>query len=79
MKDLNFIRDRWRKKQLTYLGIDLGFMALVAFISMFILSIIFSWSSEEDMKVESYIQSQITKLNSQVAEYPAVKYKEISY
>ena len=73
MKDLNFIRGRWRKKQLIYLGIDLGFMALVAFISMFILSIIFSWSSEEDIKVESYIQSQITKLNSQVAEYLAVK------
>ncbi len=73
MKDLNFIRGRWRKKQLTYLGIDLGFMALFAFISMFILSIIFSWSSEEDMKVENYIQSQITKFNSQVAEYSAVK------
>lgn len=73
MKDLNFIRGRWRKKQLTYLGIDLGFMALVAFISMFVLSIIFSWSSEEDMKVENYIQTQITKLNSQVAEYAAVK------
>ena len=55
MKDLNFIRGRWRKKQLTYLGIDLGFIALVAFISMF--TIIFSWSSEEDIKVESYIQS----------------------
>ncbi|MDE4974420.1 type IV pili associated protein, partial [Francisella tularensis subsp. holarctica] len=69
----NFIRGRWRNKQLTYLGIDLGFMALVAFISIFVLSIIFSWSSEEDMKVENYIQKQITKLNSQVAEYAAVK------
>lgn len=56
MKDLNFICGICRKKQLTYLGgIDLDFMALVAFILMFILSIIFSWSSEEDMKVESYI------------------------
>ncbi|MDE4959375.1 type IV pili associated protein, partial [Francisella tularensis subsp. holarctica] len=66
MKDLNFIRVRWRKKQLTYLGIYIGFMALVAFISIFVLSIIFSWYSEEDMKVENYIQTQITKLNSQV-------------
>ncbi|AJI74865.1 PilN domain-containing protein [Francisella philomiragia] len=73
MKDLNFVRGRWRQKQLTYIGIDLGFMILVAFISMFILSIVFSWSSDEDIKVERYIQTQITKLNKNVAEYPTVK------
>lgn len=73
MKDLNFIRGRWRRKQLTYMGIDFIFMAFVAFVLMFILSNIFAWSSEEDMKVESYIQSKITEFNAKTAEYTAVK------
>jgi len=73
MKELNFIRGRWRKQQITYLCVDFAFMAFVAFILMFILSIIFSWSSEEDMKVESYVQSKITELNKKAAEYQSVK------
>lgn len=73
MKDFNFIRGRWRKQQITYMAIDLGFMALVAFVLMFTLSVIFSWSSEEDMQVENYIQSKITQLNKKTAEYQSVK------
>ncbi|AIT08582.1 type IV pili associated protein [Candidatus Francisella endociliophora] len=73
MKELNFIRGRWRKQQLTYLGFDFVFIAFIAFVLMFALSTIFSWSSEEDMQVESYVQSKITELNKKTSEYQSVK------
>ena len=73
MRDINFIRGRYKKQQLVYLGIDIGFTAFVAFIVMFVLSIVVSWSSSSQIKVENYIQSQITNLNSQARGYESVK------
>ncbi len=40
---------------------------------MFALSIVVSWSSSSQIKVENYIQSQITNLNSQAKGYESVK------
>ena len=73
MRDLNFIRGRYKKHQLAYLGIDLAFMAFVAFVVMFGLSIILSWSSSDQIRVENYIQTQVSKLNGQAREYTSVK------
>lgn len=73
MKELNFIRGRWRKKQLIYMVVDLIFMGVVAFVLMFSISIVFSWSSDEDIKVKNYLQTQISKLNNQASEYKTVK------
>ena len=73
MQDLNFIRGRYKKLQLTKLVMDLGFAAFVAFVVMFGLSIVLSWSSRDDIKVENYIQTQITNLNKQAREYSSVK------
>ncbi|MFT4693442.1 MAG: Tfp pilus assembly protein PilN [Francisella sp.] len=73
MEGLNFIRGRYKRHQLIYLGIDFGFMAFVAFVVMFGLSIILSWSSSDQISVENYIQTQITKLNNQAKEYGEVK------
>ncbi|GAB4225778.1 MAG: type IV pili associated protein [Francisella sp.] len=73
MKDLNFIRGRWRKLQLIYIGIDFVFLALVAFMLMLFLSVIFSWFSKDDVKVESYLQTKIAELKNSVAEYDEVK------
>ena len=70
MQDLNFIRGRYKKLQLTQLVMDLGF---VEFVVMFGLSIVLSWSSRDDIKVENYIQTQITNLNKQAREYSSVK------
>ena len=58
---------------MTYMAIDFAFMAFVAFVFMFILSIVLSWSSEEDMRVESYVQSKISHLNGKTAEYQSIK------
>ena len=73
MQDLNFIRGRYKKLQLTKLVMDLGFAAFVAFVVMFGLSIVLSWSSRDDIKVENYIQTRITNLNKQAREYSSVK------
>ncbi|QIW10053.1 PilN domain-containing protein [Francisella sp. LA112445] len=73
MRDLNFIRGRWRRKQLIYIVTDFAFLGLVAFVLMFSLSVIFSWSSDEDIKVKDYLQTQILKLNKQALEYKDVK------
>ncbi|QIV96815.1 type IV pili associated protein [Allofrancisella inopinata] len=73
MKPLNFIQDRHKKLQLTYIAIDIGFTALVAFFAMFTLSIILSWSSREDMRLEQYIQTKITELNKNSLQYQEVK------
>ena len=73
MEGLNFIRGRYKRHQLIYLGIDFGFMVFVAFVVMFGLSIILSWSSSDQISLENYIQTQITKLNNQAKEYGEVK------
>ena len=73
MRELNFIRGRYKKHLLAYLGIDLIFMAFVAFVLMFGVSIVLSWSSGDQIRVESYTQMQITKLNGQAKEYAGVK------
>ncbi|MED7788936.1 PilN domain-containing protein [Francisella sp. 19X1-34] len=73
MKDLNFIRGRWRRKQLVYIVADFVFLGFAAFILMFSLSIIFSWSSDEDINVKNYLQTKIVKLNKQASEYRNVK------
>ena len=73
MRDLNFIRGRWRRKQLIYIVTDFAFMGVVAFVLMFSISIIFSWSSDEDIRVKNYLQTQISKLNKQASEYRTVK------
>lgn len=78
MRDLNFIRGRWRRKQLIYIVTDFAFLGLVAFVLMFSLSVIFSWSSDEDIKVKDYLQTQILKLNKQALEYKDVKSREIN-
>lgn len=73
MKNINFIRGREKKHKIQLLGIDLGFMAVVAFVTMFSLSVIMSWSSGDQIKVENYAQAQITKLNKASAEYNDIK------
>jgi len=73
MQKLNFIRGRYKKLQLTNLAIDLGFTAFIAFVVMFGFSIVLSWSSRDDIRVENYIQTQITNLNKQAGEYSSVK------
>jgi len=73
MRNLNFIRGRNKKLQLTYLGIDFGFIVLVAFVMMFGLSVILSWTSTEQIRSEEYIQTQVTKLSSEAKEYDNVK------
>lgn len=73
MQDLNFVRGREKKHKLQLLGIDLGFMILVAFIAMFTISVIMSWSSSSQMKIEGYIQTKVTKLNKAASEYKSVK------
>ena len=73
MRNLNFIRGRYKKQQLVYLAIDFGFIAFVAFVVMFGLSTILSWSSSDQIRVENYIQAQVSKLNSQAKEYASVK------
>ncbi|WP_150467453.1 PilN domain-containing protein [Francisella sp. SYW-9] len=73
MRNLNFIRGRWRRKQLIYIVTDFAFLGFIAFALMFSLSVVFSWSSDEDIKVKNYLQTQISKLNKQASEYRDVK------
>lgn len=73
MKNINFIRGRERKYKVQLLGVDLGFMVIVAFITMFSLSVIMSWGSGDQLKVKSYVQTKITKLKKVSAEYNEIK------
>lgn len=73
MRELNFIRGRYKRQQLTYLAIDICFMAFVAFVLMFGLSVVLSWSSGEQIRVENYTQTQISKLNEKIKGYAEVK------
>ncbi|AJC49129.1 PilN domain-containing protein [Allofrancisella guangzhouensis] len=73
MKQLNFIQDRYKKLLLSYIAIDIGFIAVLAFIGMVSLSIILSWSSKEDIKLEQYIQAKITELDKNSVQYQEVK------
>jgi type IV pilus assembly protein PilN len=72
-KVLNFVKGREKKHKLKLLAIDFGFITLIAFITMFMLSVIMSWSSSDQIRVEQYIQAQITKLNKAASEYKDVK------
>ena len=71
----NFIRNRKRKQQLTYMGVDLFFVVMLALVCMVIASFVISFSNDENVQVDNYLKAQINTLNKQIISYPVVKKK----
>ncbi len=76
MGNLNFVKNRWKKYLLKLWIIDFAFMAVVAALIMYSVSVVISVNNSGNIRLKNYVNTKIAQISAKSRDYNSLKKKK---